>query len=430
MMDRVFFKKILVLSSGNFINSILSGIFGIYITRTLGPEDKGVLTIALSSCDLVMMLFSLGIPYSAAYYIRSQPGSESFVLSQAYRIMIICGLSSLVLVLSGKGIFSSLFLGGRVVDSAMAALLILTVIVNSGNTIIGATLVAQGISDGYVLSTNIGTLVTVVFTIVLIAALNQFKLHAVLLGNLTGVLTTMLIMRRFFRMAHRAGSPMSQQLKARDFYSYGIQAQIGAIAALAFKRLDLYIISYFLNPGAVGYYSVGVGLRDMAMTAARALAGLAAGDMADPERQNDGTAGKILKKGIFFNIVTSLLAFVGAVLIFPYFIPFAYGELFTESITTSIIIMGSLLPFSIAFLLGKAIQSKGKPLHQSISNIISAVICSLVVWQFTKRFGITGAATATIIDSTVLAVLSFIFLKASGDWRSRDSQIKFKRISS
>ena len=414
----MFFKKVFVLSSGYLVNTIISGLFGIYVTRTLGPEDKGVLTIALTSCDFMMMLFSFGIPYSAAYYIRSHPGSESFVLSQANRIMIICGVLSLTLIMLGKGMFSSIFLGGRSIDAAMAALLILTIIVNSGNTIIGATLVAQGNSNGYVVSTNIGTLVNIAGTIALFAAFQQYKLHAVLLGNLAGTLIAAVIMRKFFRLSYGAGGTTRPDLTPRKFYTYSIQAHTGAMAALVAKRIDLYIISHFLKTSAVGFYSVGLGLRDLAMTASKALAVLAAGDMADPRKQEDGTAQNILKKGIIFNVAISLVAFVGAVVIFPYFIPLAYGESFSQSVITSIIIMGSLLPFSIAFLVGKAIQSKGKPLHQSISNIIGAVICAMVVWQFTEHFGIVGAAAATIVDSTVLLILSWMFLNLIGNWKS------------
>lgn len=411
-------KKVFILSSGYLVNTIILGIFGIYVTRMLGPADKGALTIARSSCDLMMMLFSFGIPYSAAYYIRSHPGSDSVILSQANKTMILCGALSLMFVMLGKDMFSVLFLGGRTIDTAMAVLLVLTIIVNSGNTIIGATLVAQGDSKGYVMGTNVGLLVNVVGTVLLITAFEQFKLHAVLLGNLVGILVAAVIMRKCIRVSDRTACSSHQELTSLKLYTYGIQAQGGAISALVFKRVDLYIVSHFLGTNAVGFYSVGLGLRDIAMTASRALTGLAAGDMADPVKQRDGTAQSILKKGVVFNVAASLIAFLGAVGIFPYFIPLAYGESFSKSVTYSILIMGSLMPFSIAFLVGKAIQSKGRPMIQSICNIIGAVVCSIVVWQFTARYGLIGAATATMVTSSILLMLSWIFLKLTGDWNS------------
>lgn len=414
----MFFKKVFILSSGYLVNTIIAGLFGIYVTRMLGPSDKGVLIIAMSSCDLMMMLFSFGIPYSAAYYVRSHPGSDSVVLSQANKTMILCGALSLMLVMLGKDMFSSLFIGGRPIDAAMTALLLLTIIVSSGNTIIGATLVAQGDSNGYVMGTNIGSLVNIGCTLSLITMFEQFKLHAVLFGNLAGILVAAVIMRKSIRVSDRTEHSSHQELTSLKLYTYGIQAQSGAIAALVFKRVDLYIIGHFLGTTAIGFYSVGLGLRDLAMAASRALAGLAAGDMADPGKQRDGTAQRILKKGVFFNVGTSLIAFLGAVVIFPYFIPLAYGESFSKSVTYSIIIMGSLLPFSIAFFVGKAIQSKGRPMLQSICNVIGAVVCSIVVWKFTEHYGLIGAAVATIVTSSILLVLSWIFLKLSGDWNS------------
>lgn len=405
------FKKALVLSSGNFVNTVITGLFGIYVTRVLGPDNKGILALALGTCDLMSMLFSLGVPYSASYYIRSHPGSGYFILKQANRTMIICGLLSTILVFVGKDAFSSFFLGGRAVDGVLWTLLIFTVIVNSGNTIVGSTLVAQGDSRGYVVSTNAGAFVNVAATFLLIVTMEQ-RLHAVLIGNLAGILTATVMMRRqYYRSLPHEAVPHG--LDARRFFSYGIQSQSGAIASLLFKRMDLYIIGHYLDVGAVGFYSVGLGLRDLVMTASRAYAGLAAGEMSDSERRADGTARTILRKGILFNIVASIFIFIGAVIFFPFFIPFVYGAAFAGSVHSSLLIMGSLLPFSVAFLIGKAILANGKPMHQSISSVASAVISSFIIWQLTQRFGLTGAASATIANSLILLGFSWVFLRLS-----------------
>lgn len=390
----------------------MSGIFGIYVTRILGPEEKGVLAIALGSCGLMSALFSFGIPYSAAYYIRAHPGSQSFILSQTNRVMIVCAMLSLTLVVLSKEAFSSLFLGGKTIDAFMTALLVGMVIVDTGNNIVGATLVAQGDSKGYAMSINAGTVVNVASTLVLLSLFHQ-RLHAVILGTLVGTIGATFMMRNRYRLFAGEVTGAQHPVTARNFYTYGIQAQAGALGSLVFKRIDIYLISYFINTSAVGLYSVGLSLRDIAMTASRAFAGLAGGEMADPVNQSDGTAKNILKKGIIFNVVLSLFIIVVALLIFPYFIPLAYGEAFTKSINVSIIIMGSLLPLSISLLFGKAIQSKGKPLLQSVNNVISAVVCTFVVWQFTKHFGILGAASATIVDSMVVLLFSGLFLYLS-----------------
>lgn len=411
------FKKAFVLSAGNIVNVVILGLFGIYVTRVLGPENKGVLTIALSSCDLMSMLFSFGIPYSAAYYVRSHPGSESVVKSLTNRAMVICGVLSLLLVLLSKDAFSALFLGGWVIDPFMTALLVLTVIVNSGNTVIGAAIIAQGDSKGFVISTNAGTIVTVLCTFALITTM-PLKLHSVVLGSLIGNLVATVFMRLQYRISGAAESA-SPMLTTRQFYAYGFQAQAGAVAMLLFKRMDLYIISHFLNTAAVGFYSVGLSLRDLAMTASRAVAGLSGGDLADPAKQADGSARTIFRKGVVFNAASSLVILFVSALLFPYFIPFAYGAAFSRSITPSIIIMYSLLPLSVALLVGKAIQAKGKPLLLSISTVVSAVISSIVVWILTKQYGLHGAAIATIIGCTVLLATGWISLRLTGGSRPR-----------
>ncbi len=414
-------RKVFLLSVGSVVNTFITGIFSIYVTRVLGPEDKGVLTIAISTCGLMSMLFSFGVPYAAAYYIRSHPGSRSFVLVQTNRTMIVCGLLSFILVFFGRDLFSSVFLGGKAIDAFMVMVLVGMVIVNSANSIVGASLVAQGDSRGFALSLNMGTLITIMSTLILLWYCES-RLHAVLSGTLLGAVCSTLMMRKQYMNYSSEAGERSHAVGARDFFMYGIQAQSGALASLFFKRIDLFIISYFINTSAVGFYSVGIGLRDLAMTASSSFAGLAGGEMADPDNQSGKKAGKILKKGIRFNILCSLVFFLGAVILFPYFIPFAYGEAFQRSINISVIIMGSLLPLSISLLIGKAIQARGKPLLQSLSSVMGAVVCTAVVWQLTKSFGVKGAAAATIIDSVVLLLLGFLFLRISNGKDSGDKK--------
>ena len=421
------FKKAFILSFGNIVNTIIAGLFGIYVTRVLGPENKGILTIAISSCDLMAMLFSFGIPYSAAYYVRSHPGNETMVKTLTNRAMVICGALSLVLILIGKDAFSTFFLGGWDIDPFMTALLVLTIIVNSGNTVIGAAVIAQGDSNGFVISTNVGTVVTVLCTLVLITTM-PLKLHSVVLGSLLGNLVATILLRRHYRtsMARGNGSPA---MTARQFYTYGFQAQAGAIATLVFKRMDLYIISHFLNTSAVGFYSIGLSLRDLAMAASRAVAGLSGGDLADPSKQADGSAKTIFRKGVAFNANSSLVIFLASLVLFPSVIPFAYGPAFSRSVAPAMIIMFSLVPLSVALLVGKAVQAKGKPLNLSVSNVVSAVISSFVVWVLTKEYGIEGAAISTIIGCMVLLGASWISLRIADGGFPRSGMENSEEVS-
>ncbi len=292
------------------------------------------------------------------------------------------------------------------------------VVINFAKTTLGATLIAQGNSKSFVWISNTGTLVNVVTVLLFIRMLPQ-KLHAVLLGNLVGMAVATIIMLQRYGFFKKRPAISSDDLSIRQFYTYGIKAQIGAVATFLFKRIDIYIIGYFLNTSAVGLYSIGLGLRDLAITIPSALASLAGGDMADPAIQANGKAKTILKKGVIFNVLCSLMIFLGSVLLLPYFIPFAYGKAFSNSITPSIIIMGSLLPFSISLLIGKAIHAKGKPLNLSISNVISAIISIIIIWQLTKRYNIIGAAAATIINGVILVILGWMFLRLSGNWHSK-----------
>jgi len=403
-------EKTLILFSGNTLNSLFSCIFSIWLTRELGPEKKGVITIALSSCDLLSALFSIGIPYSAAYFVRSHPGSQSQVKSIANRAMLLSCFLSFVFIALGKDLFASFFLSGWSIDLMMVLLLIFTVTINSGNAIIGAAIKAEGNSKSFVMSTLIGTLITIFLTSGLFFFTNLQKLHAVLLGALVGNIVATIIMRKsYYSLDSYLAAP--QRFTIREFYKFSIQAHAGAVAMLIFKRMDIYFISHFLNIASVGFYSVGIGLREIGMSISRAVSDIVGGEMADPQKKFNGSAKKAFRKGVVFIMASSFSILLFAILLFPCFIPLVYGKEFLMAINPATITMASLIPASITLLLGKALHAQGRPLHLSIGNILNAVICAVISWQLTKVFGLKGAAVSTLINGTIFLLTGYILLQ-------------------
>lgn len=401
-------KKVLQLVSGNLINTFLNGILSIYLARTLGPEMRGVLALAMGSTLIVSMLLNFGAPHAAAYFIRHKPESAKKVLYYMNATLLFALVISPLLFYLGEDRFSSIFLDGNRMDLFMLALLVCIIPINLGNVMIGASVIAKGDASGYAAASNIGTVITFIVTLFMIT-FTKWQLHGALAGYLAGqTVTTVMFRMLFSEYVKSAERPFSEPLGWRDFFGYGLKAQIGSVASIAFKRLDLFVVGYFLNTAAVGYYAVALSLRDIALIVPRAMAGLIGGEMTDSRAQMSGAGVSLFKKSIFTVIAFSVITCIIGFLVFPFVIPMLYGNAYKEAVLPVAIAFVSIIPLSAAIIVNPAIGSYGKPLYMSLGNVISSFIALISILFLTKHYGLIGASISAILACFVLAIVSSI----------------------
>jgi len=398
-------KKAIQLISGNVLNTFLRGILTIYVARILGPSDQGILALAMGSALLFSMALNFGVPHATAYFIRQRSVSVSKILFYLNSTLFYGFFISTGLLFLGRGFFSAVFLEGKNVDSLMVFLLIGIILLNSNNTMLDAGIIAKGDSKKHAFSLNIGTITSFLVILVLVN-FTSWRIHGVLLGYLIGYVVTGVMFRMVFSEYMKNYIVDNRNiLSSRVFFGFGLKAQIGSVASFFFKRVDLFVAGYFLNTTAVGYYSVGLGLRDIALIVARAMAGLIGGEMADEKSKINGTGIRLFKKGIWLNVVFSILVIIGSIFIFPAVIPFVYGVGYENAVLVSILIMVSLLPLSVAIIAAVGLPSYGKPMHMSFGTVFAASLGVISVWYLTKFYGIIGTGLSSIFACTILAIV-------------------------
>jgi O-antigen/teichoic acid export membrane protein len=399
-------KKLFDLALGNSIYAILSGLLSIYVARALGPSERGILAILVGSVLIASSILNFGISHAAAFYIRSRPGSSKTILKFInYNLIFTIVLSCMFLAL-GREPFARLFLDRPDISHSLIALIIIYTATNTANICLGAAIIAVGDSRRYSYNLTLGIIITCAVTTSSFEYFNP-SVEIALIGLIAGQLVNNFAFRLTFNRYVKWDS--AERLPARAFIHYGLKAYVGSISALVFKRVDLLIIGLFLNPAAVGLYSVGLSLREFALIIPRALSGLTGGEVAEnSSRGRTKENQKILKKALSAAGLISTGIFAVSLISFPVLIPLLFGEAYRPAVVPSSIIMGSLIPLSAGIILGSYITNKGAPLYTSLGNLISGMLTVFVMFYMTKTIGLTGAAWALIFGSLILVVALLI----------------------
>ncbi len=82
-----------------FLLGVISGVFS---TRVLGSETKGIFSLFQANSQLFVLIFSLGIQTGIVYFISSKKIAESIVAAMSIYIFSISSLLLLLLIVIMK----------------------------------------------------------------------------------------------------------------------------------------------------------------------------------------------------------------------------------------------------------------------------------------------------------------------------------------
>jgi PST family polysaccharide transporter len=402
-------SKLVQLVLGGWTNTVLAGLLGIYVARRLGPESRGIMAMATDSAALLAMFLGLSVAQAAGYFARARQGASRRILAIGDRLSVAAALFAALMLGLGSAVFSQLFLDGYPLDWRLVALMVVLTGASLSFGLLNAVRVARGETRRVTVGNTAGTLVAIGVTVTLLQV-DRTNVHGAVLGAAVGLVVSCALLRP---SAVEATPPAP--LSLRELFGFGLRVHPGTLASVAFKRLDLFFVAYYLDPVSVGWYSVGLALRELVMTVARSTTGLVSGELADPKARADGTAKQAFRRGIQINAAFPALAFVGSLVLFPLLIPLVFGAPYAGAVAPAILLIASAIPLSVGVLVAATTSALGAPMSMSAGNVLSSLLGLAVLWYGTWRFGLRGAAGAAIVTNlSMLAIHSWIL---RGPWR-------------
>ena len=396
-----------LVSSSRAIEYVLAGLTGIILARALGPDGRGFYSLVVEAAALVYAPAGLGISAAGVYLSARRRFDQQTVLSNAVLwVLAVCALYA-----AGAAVFL-LFRGTSVLG--LTSLGLAVAVAGGGIAMLKSTaedfVLAQGRLAAFTLSQMVYPLVRLGGTAVLLVAAALTSESAILLW--LGAVYVDTSVAAYLLARKLKLIPKLDIAALRAQLSFGVRGHMGALLQLMNRRLDVFLVSYFLGTAAVGHYVVAFNVAEMSWWVPLAL-----GTVLFPRASSlDSDKNAELSAAILrLSLVAALAAMIGLIAIGPLLIGLLYGAEFEESVTPFLILVPAGLFYTIHKVLNASLSAQGKPECTLYGGMISVPIMIGLDLLLIPRMGIEGAALTSNIAYVVnAAFLVTYFTRSTG----------------
>jgi O-antigen/teichoic acid export membrane protein len=404
MTKRSFTSETLGVLGTNFSVLILSILGSIAVSRTLGPEAKGVFTSILVVPLTIKGFCELGLRQSTMYYLGKEIFDEIKYIRSVFGLYLITTSVSLALT---AYIYFLLDNPAYTISNISLALLTLPInllLTYSGGVFLGKDLITKF---------NRQKWIPAVFNLLGIIIFVWLMKLGIWGALLTTVLSSAIIL--IFNM-HYIITKYGRFKPLFDFKIIGSILKLGAIYGLSLfiiqlnYRINILLLERFSSAAEIGYFSVGTAIAELLWQMPAALGIIIISKSATTSRQDK------LEENTLQLLRLALLAGIGlAIAIYittPYLLPLFYGHAYIPSIHVVQAILPGVLIMIVFKILNSRLAGLGKPYYALYAFAPTLVLNSILGYFFIPQYHAVGAAMISNICWTISVVI-LVFLYSS-----------------
>jgi len=409
-----------------FITQVLSLIFGlgtsIIVARVLGPEGKGIYALAILLPATLIMFCNFGIAQASVFYIGKRKYRPEEIFGNniifSFLLIIFTFLIGLIIVF---------FFANSLFPNVAKSYLLLALFLVPFNFFLSFVnyilLGLQKIKEFNFIKILQNFIFLILIALFLLGL--NLGLKAVIVANILSCFFGTIVL--FFLARKIVGIPSLHFNKAyfKDAFQYGIKVYLGNIVFFLHSSIAIFLINIFLNPLAVGFYSVAVGMSEKIWLVSQSV-----GTVLFP-RVSSETDRKRLKE--FTPIVCRNILFInslGAILLFflsRWLIILLYSERFLNSLLPFQILLIGAVTIGGYRILTNDLYGRGRPELNIYIGLIALSIHIILSIIWIPKYSILGAAWATSISYTfAFIVMTSIYSRIS---KNRINDIAFVKKS-
>jgi len=406
------FTKNILITFGTRVFQLLLGIgSSVIIARMLGPQGRGIYSLAILLPGLLAVFANLGIGPASVFYIGKKKYSPKEIFGTN---IIFAGLISIFTIIIGLIIvffFPEKLFPGVPKECLFLALSVIPLQFFSGFAV-HILLGLQKIKK-YNFIQLIQNFIFLFLIIVFLLGL-RFGVKSAIIAEILSVFVGCAVL--FFQTKKETNGivfSLNREI-LRDFFSYGSKVYLGNIFSFLHYRIDMFMVNIFLNPVAVGFYSIAVTLAEKIGLISESTGTILFPQVSsetNKERLNKFTP-LVCRNTLFITMLTAIFLF----LIGRWLIILLYSKEFSDSVLPFQILLIGSITISGWRILANDLYGRGKPLLNSYITGISVIINIILNIIFIPKFGISGASWATAISYTVaLIMITIVYSRISGN---------------
>ncbi len=400
-----FIRKVAETFTTRILQIGLGLITTILIARILGPDGRGFYAVASTISSIGVQFGNLGLQASNTYYVAKDRTILPVLFTNSLAVSFLFGGGGTVLA----WIFFNLWPGFAPVRGILLVLALFSIPFGLASLLLKNLLI--GILK--VRTYNTIELSTSVISVVMILAL--MIMHAVSTESVfaIGLITSLIgFIWAFYQLArHIERFPLPSLRLLKSNIGYGFKVYLSTFFAFMVMRIDLLMIYHMLGETQAGYYSVAVTLINMLFvlpTVVNTIAFPKLSSEADPVKRWLFTVKTAYGIGIimFFACLFSLFFSRYAIILL-------FGKKFEPAYVPFLILSLGILVLSVEGIFRKFINTD--PIKGFRKEVIYMWACALPVniglnYLFIPKFGLNGAALASVISLFMVCSLAFNFV--------------------
>lgn len=378
-------------------NYILGVAAGIFLTRQLGPEGKGVYTLMLTNIQLLVMFLGLNLPGAIQYFLANKK-------IEIHRLMSI----SVLLLLSGALIvFILLFLFPVFGDNFLAkdyntfffrAYLFISFFISNFNAL------AIGFLQGnyHFREVNNVSLINSILNFIIFTGMYFLSHFNLISAGLAEVLALTLIILALNTLV--LIFIFRKKLKAKLYFRFYIAdlkplmrfllpAYLSVLVNFFNYRLTIWLVSEFEGNEQLGYFSLALNFAQMMLMVTTSINTVLFPYFA---AKNDWEAAlRDFRFALKINMIIMLAATLGLVLFASLLIPAFYGKIFLPSVLPVQILAAGTFFCSQSQVFGHFLGAKNKNWWNTIVYLLSLAALVTLGLILVPEYGIEGASMAS-----------------------------------
>ena len=390
----------------------LGVVVSIVLTRSLGPEQRGVYALLVTTNVLAAQFGHLSVGGAFSTMLargRYRPGEAN-----AVAVSLALALGGAACVLLGGALLALPALRAGIFQGVpYAYLLVALALVPATIYQIYWTAIMLGLNRPVTLNKlNLAVNAINAMLIVLVVGLLRLGLPGFLgVWAFTAALNTVAAVVIANRVDRLRWPPTRAVL--RDMLGFGLRGHGANIAHHLFLRFDVYAVNALVGTAGVGFYSLSTSLAEKLWIPINALLTSSTGKIAGlPHEESALLTARVAR--------TALLMMLGVALPFgvvsPWLVPFLYGDEFAASVLPLQILLPGTLGFALMLVLNLYILGQmERPGLLSIIAWAELAISVPLYLVLISWLGIVGAAIASTLTYLLAAGWTVrIFLRDSG----------------
>lgn len=386
----------------------------IIINRLLGPENKGVLVLALLIPNLMINFMELGIGSATIYYISHYKQKIKEFLSNNLTLTIIISFLSIFISLA-----TVVLLKPYLFEEVPFFYLYLAILITP------TSLVFKYISNVFaglqkIWISNILNFLNYFFLFILATALLFYKstvVSALSAYIISAALVFLVASLTFKRQVGKYEIILKKDYSKKSFI-YGIKIFSSNVLSYLNYRFDMFLLAIFLNPLAVGLYTAAVAIAEKLWLISYAASYVLFPTLTnEPDEQRKKRITPIVSRNVLLmTLVSSSVVFVLAKKI----IIILFSKSFADSSTALQFLLPGILALSISRILSNDISARGRPIYNTYASVITVILNVIGNIVLIPLYGITGAAAASTLSYTAQTIFKIIIYLNLSDNRLID----------